>query len=86
MAATHHGGTSLQEALWKEQQPRLPSACSPERDNDKQRETNNNKNMKKFLQTLFIALLSATASFGATIGYTNGSFDKGQYFRYGDGY
>ena len=41
--------------------------------------------MKKFLQTLFIALLSATASFGATIGYTNGSYNRFQNFHYGDG-
>ena len=41
--------------------------------------------MKKFLQTLFIALLSATASFGATIGYSNGSYSRFQNFHYGDG-
>ena len=41
--------------------------------------------MKKFLQTLFIVLLSATASFGASIGYTNGSYNRFQNFHYGDG-
>lgn len=41
--------------------------------------------MKKILLSLFAALLCATASFGAAIGYTNGTYNRFQNFHYGDG-
>ncbi len=41
--------------------------------------------MKTLLLSLFAAILCATASSGATIGYTNGTYSKYENFHYGDG-
>ena len=41
--------------------------------------------MKTLLLSLFAAILCATASSGATIGYTNGTYSRYQNFHYGDG-